>query len=146
MIAPVAVPKLPTDMHTFEQRDGKRFMPLIRAKLWKSNGEPLSWHTEVKPMPSCNISIRSHRSAGALRIVISDAWYNWALLEGVPDDEIPMKDLATWAELQGDWFLNGIGHLFATAMQPQTYHIPLCEFSDQALFGLSVAIRTHDVE
>jgi hypothetical protein len=95
-------PMLLLDMHTFAHKDAKRFMPPNRAKLWKSNGEPPSWHTEVHPMPSCNRSIRKHGNGGALRMVISNAWYDWALLEGKSVDEIPMTGLATLLEIADD--------------------------------------------
>ena len=89
--APVAPRmRLPTAvaMDTMSQAEAKVFMP-PRGSLWKSRTQPGSWHTELKPLPSCNRSISAHGFGGALRIVISDAWRNYALLEGLAGSELP---------------------------------------------------------
>ena len=74
-----------------ETAAAKEWMPPHSADLWKSRGDG-AWHSHVPPFPSCNraVALWGHR---ALRIVISDAWRKFCLLEGISLDECPMQGL-----------------------------------------------------
>ena len=96
--APVAPKRrLPLNLRTMEETAAvKPFMPPY-GDLWKSRSDR-SWHSCVPPFSSCNRSVSLHGDRAAL-IVVSDAWYNWCRLEGVPFDQCPMQGLVPLSEI-----------------------------------------------
>jgi hypothetical protein len=93
---------LPSDMELFEQKDVKKYFPPTNCKVWKSRAANC-WHFQVTGWPgeksrSCN----GRGQTAALRLLISEAWYQWTVLEGKPYEAAGVENLAALEELFPD--------------------------------------------
>ena len=71
-----------------EQKDAKKFMPPgPGVYLWQTRASS-SWNSQV-----CGLGehSRTTRKPNALFWVICRAWQDWAFLQGIPEDEIPVE-------------------------------------------------------
>jgi len=86
-----AAPKTKLDqdrLAMMEQKDAKKFMPPgPGVYLWQTRASS-SWNSQV-----CGLGehSRTTRKPNALFWVICRAWQDWAFLQGIPEDEIPVE-------------------------------------------------------
>ena len=73
------------------KKDAKKFMP-PSSYLWKVNNS-LSWCARCPPFSPIQRSWRCHGELQALRLVISQAWWQWCRLNGVAWEDAPITGL-----------------------------------------------------
>ena len=86
-------------MEMLEHKDVKTFFPPTNGEVWKSRGTN-TWHFAVKGwLGEKSRSCTTRGQTTALRLLISEAWYQWTLLEGKPYDAAGVQNLASLEEL-----------------------------------------------
>ena len=83
---------LPESMEMMEQRVVKTYMPPGRAWVWKQRSSN-SWATRYGELPQISRSVQKYGETMALKIVLSNCWRDYGLMEGIPEDELDMGGL-----------------------------------------------------
>lgn len=90
--------KLPDCMDMIEQRVAKQYFP-PKCRLWKSRADS-TWHIRMPDWPEeKSRSIRQRGETRALKLLCTEAWYEWSVLEGRDISEAPIDGLLDCAEL-----------------------------------------------
>lgn len=84
-------PKSLPPLSTISQATAKLCMPPGGA-LWKANASG-SWNSKVMPFIQCSRSWKKYGEEESLRLCIKDAWTNFLLGEGLPEDQCPIGGL-----------------------------------------------------
>lgn len=95
MIAPSGV--LPEKLADLQQKDFKQFLP-PGAFLWKSNYSN-SWSARLPPFSAISRSWLKYGSESACKQVVSEVWARWCIVEGISQEDCPMKG-PLWAAEQ----------------------------------------------
>jgi len=90
---PAPAPKpLPERLDMLDHSDVKGLCPPVGCRLWKSRHDQ-SWHTRMWEMPECSRRVATHGEALAIRMVVSDAWRQYALVVGLDVAALPVTSL-----------------------------------------------------
>ena len=85
-------PKLPVDMELMTQANAKMFFP-PSCLLWKTRATS-TWNIQVKGWPeSKSRSCKTRGESMALRLLATESWYEWSVLEGVDFADVPIDGL-----------------------------------------------------
>ena len=85
--------RLPAVMSMMDQKEAKTWMPPHKeARLWKSRTSGC-WNSVVPPYGACSRSVSKYGENEALKIVLSSAWHDYCLVEGIPPKSCPMGGL-----------------------------------------------------
>ena len=75
-----------------EQKVVKELLPPPPCWIWKQQTLN-SWATRYGNLPQISRSITKYGETAALQIVISNAWKDYCLLNGIPEEECGMTGL-----------------------------------------------------
>ena len=89
--APAAAPAPPLNLATIEQSDAKRHMP-PGGSLWKSRTDS-TWNSRLQPLSKHTATWARYGEEASLRIVVSECWADWCLLNGIDIEQCPMTGL-----------------------------------------------------
>lgn len=84
---------LPQNPSAFAQRDLKRLMP-SNAYLWQSRSGHGAWCVRVPPFKDISRSRNAHGDFGSFQIVLTLAWKQHCLLNGLSEEDVPLEGLA----------------------------------------------------
>ena len=89
---------LPESLEMIVQKDAKVFFP-SSCLLWKSRGSA-TWHIRMKGwLEEKSRAIKRWGETRALKLLITEAWYQWSVLEGVEFSSAPVLGLFPLSEL-----------------------------------------------
>lgn len=81
----------PVDLSRIEQQDAAKLMP-PGGYVWQNrHGE--CWCSRVPPYRQVSRAWRKHGEAQALRLVMSEAWRQWAAMQGLELSSLPLQGL-----------------------------------------------------
>ena len=90
--------KVPVSLDGYEQKDMKVFFP-ESCCLWKSRRDA-TWRCQVKNWPcSFSRSVVKYGHTRSLRLLMTEAWHAWSILEGVEWKDVPMHGLLELDEM-----------------------------------------------
>ena len=85
--------ELPESMELMPQHVVKRFFPASECLVWKSRSPPC-WHVQVKGWPGEHSrSVAKWVETQALKLLITEAWYDYAILQGKALSDMPVVGL-----------------------------------------------------
>ena len=79
--------RLPAVMSMMDQKEAKAWM-LPKSNLWKSRTSGC-WNSVVPPYGACSRSVSNYGENEALKLVISSAWHDDCVLDGIPHKSCP---------------------------------------------------------
>jgi hypothetical protein len=91
-------PALPADMEQISHALCKTYFPL-KCKLWKSRADA-AWHIQTPGWPhEHSRSCKTHGETKAIRLLATEAWYEWSVLEGKEFADAGVDGLMTLEDL-----------------------------------------------
>ena len=82
------------------QKDVKKFAP-PDCLVWQSRASQ-SWNCQVKGWPHSNSrATRTRGTSESIHLLLSEAWYEWGILNGFPYDELLVDNLLPLEEILG---------------------------------------------
>ena len=90
---------VPTDIDAYDTPGFKAFIP-PESVLWKSRSDG-GWHIQVRNWPgSVNRSVQKYGACECIRIVLSIAWGQYCLLNGLEYGDVPIAGLLDWQDIE----------------------------------------------
>ena len=83
--------KLPAVVSMMDQKETRKWMP-PKSNLWTSRTSGC-WNSVVPPYGACSRSVSKYGENKVLNLVISSAWHDYCLLDGIPPKSCPMGGL-----------------------------------------------------
>ena len=90
---------LPETMEMMSHEAVKRFFPETGVLVWKTRS-PASWNLQTKGWPGAHSrSLAKRGETRALKLLVTEAWYEWSILQGKSFSDAPVGGLLPLEEV-----------------------------------------------